>query len=162
MLRLYLDESGDHTYRALDSLASRYLALVGCFFEQNHYRENFQPSLEELKRQMFNNDPDDPVIFHREDIINACGHFRILLADDVREAFNVQLLDLIRAAQFKIIGVVLDKKAHLERYGKAAGHPYHYCLTVLLERYGGDLHLTRQMGARREHAASELEIWTRS
>ncbi|MGQ9666008.1 MAG: hypothetical protein ACUVWB_01725, partial [Anaerolineae bacterium] len=35
--------------------------------------------------------------------------------------------------------MVIDKQAHINRYGNAAHHPYHYCLTVLLERYCGFL-----------------------
>ena len=30
--RLYIDESGDHTWRQLDDPARRYLCLLGCFF----------------------------------------------------------------------------------------------------------------------------------
>ncbi|MFQ6116129.1 MAG: DUF3800 domain-containing protein [bacterium] len=30
---------------------------------------------------------------------------------------------------------MIDKKAHVERYGVAAFHPYHYSLSAMLERY---------------------------
>ncbi len=34
---------------------------------------------------------------------------------------------------------MIDKKSHIERYGEAAFHPYHYCLVAMLERYAGFL-----------------------
>ena len=146
MYRLYVDESGDHTYTSLEAAHRRYLALVGCFFDLQHYQESFQPQLEELKARFFRHDPDEPVILHREDLINARGSFRFLLDPEVRNSFNSALLSVIWGAAFKIIAVVIDKKAHVDRYGDAAWHPYHYCLAVMLERYCGYLHFCRGKG----------------
>lgn len=47
---------------------------------------------------------------------------------------------------YLLITVVIDKKAHIERYGSAAFHPYHYCLAVLLERYCGFLNRIHGQG----------------
>ena len=33
--RLYIDESGDHTYNKLDTVGHRYLALLGVWFRQS-------------------------------------------------------------------------------------------------------------------------------
>ncbi|MCE2462948.1 MAG: hypothetical protein J4F46_03405, partial [Dehalococcoidia bacterium] len=46
--------------------------------------------------------------------------------------------------EMTIFTVVIDKLDHLANYGAAALHPYHYCLTVLLERLLG--HLRSQGG----------------
>ena len=35
--------------------------------------------------------------------------------------------------------MVIDKKAHVDRYKESALHPYHFCLVALLERYCGVL-----------------------
>lgn len=45
-----------------------------------------------------------------------------------------------------LITVVLDKKAHIKKYEDAAFHPYHYCLSVLLERYCGLLNFHNSRG----------------
>jgi hypothetical protein len=45
-----------------------------------------------------------------------------------------------------VITVVIDKKAHIERYYEFAYHPYHYCLGAMLERYCGFLHFNNSKG----------------
>ena len=146
MYRLYIDESGDHTYSQLENTDRRYLCLLGCAFSLQHYQELFHPRLDALKEQFFPHDPDEPVILHREDIINARGVFRRLLDCELRATFDAELFRLIESSEFRIIAVVIDKKAHVERYREAAWHPYHYCLTALMERYCGLLHLLREKG----------------
>lgn len=44
--RLYIDESGDHTYKEIDKIDKRYLGLTGCIINNEHYRTIFQPELE--------------------------------------------------------------------------------------------------------------------
>ncbi len=39
--RLYIDESGDHTYKDIGEPARRYLGLTGCFVEGEVYRTQF-------------------------------------------------------------------------------------------------------------------------
>lgn len=146
MFRLYVDESGDHGYTNLDNPARQYLCLVGCLFELEVYQHNFQPQLEALKAKYFRHDPDEPVILHREELMNRRGPFRVLLDTDLARAFDTELLELIRNTDFRLIAVVIDKRAHLERYREAAWHPYHYCLTVLLERYCGYLNHFNRTG----------------
>lgn len=146
MFRLYVDESGDHSYTLLDLPDRRYLCLVGCFFSLQRYEQAFRPELEALKVRHFRHDPDEPVILQRKDLINKKGPFRVLLDPDAEAAFNEDLLRLVRDADFKLIAVVIDKRTHIERYGDAAWHPYHYCLTALLERYCGYLNFTNARG----------------
>ncbi len=52
-LRLYVDESGDHTYRNLEDVGRRYLGLIGVAIESDYYRNEFQPGLESLKQLHF-------------------------------------------------------------------------------------------------------------
>ncbi|MGB9826831.1 MAG: DUF3800 domain-containing protein, partial [Desulfofundulus sp.] len=137
--RLYIDESGDHTYSALEDLAKRYLGLTGCIVETEAYRISFQPALEALKQKHFPHSPDDPIILHRNDIIDRRGPFWRLRDEDAKRRFNEDLLSFLEQQDYLLITVVIDKKAHIERYGSAALHPYHYCLAVLLERYCGFL-----------------------
>jgi hypothetical protein len=131
--RLYFDESGDHTDHALDTPKRRYLALCGLIFEVGAYRQ-FQEAFDQLKRELFQADPDEPVVLHREDILNRRGVFKRLQNETFRASFDDRLLALLRDSLFTGLVVVVDKKAHLERV-KSSLHPYHYCLAALLERY---------------------------
>ncbi len=76
MYRLYIDESGDHTYAHLDLPERRYLCLVRCFFDLTVYRQSFQPQLEALKSKYFRHDPDEPIVLHRSKLINKKGSFK--------------------------------------------------------------------------------------
>lgn len=133
LYRLYFDESGDHTAHALDEPRRRYLALCGLIFEVEAYRR-FQETFELLKKEFFQSDPDEPVILHRDDILNRRGVFKVLQQESIRRAFDDRLMAAIRSAQFVGVVVVIDKRMHLLRY-KSPLHPYHYCLAALLERY---------------------------
>lgn len=150
LFRIYIDESGDHHYHdscdtICDEASSRYLGLIGILFEVRAYREA-SIDLENLKQKCFKYDPDYPIIFHRTDIINKRGPFSILRYPDKAEEFNAQLMEFLNKTQFLIIIVVIDKKAHYEKYHKAAFHPYHYALTAMLERYCGYLNFRNSRG----------------
>lgn len=143
--RIYIDESGDHTYKHLEHPANRYLCLIGCVFEFEKI-EIFKRNLEEFKQKFLIYDPDSPPILHRNDIINRRGCFGRLCDPEVEKKFNDSLLGLIRKTNFKIIAVVIDKKNHIEKYKEAAFHPYHFCLAAILERYCGFLNFTGGIG----------------
>jgi len=144
--RLYVDESGDHTYGKLEDTGRQYLCLLGIFIDQEIYRSSFHPSLEKLKQYHFPHSPDEPLILHRSDIINKRGAFG-RLADSQKELqFNTDLLNFFANEDYRIIGVVIDKKSHMRRHGSAAFHPYHYCLAALLERYCGFLNFYNAQG----------------
>jgi len=144
--RLYIDESGAHTYSELEDPAKRYLGLTGIFVEGEYYRTTFQPGMERLKQKHFPHNPDEPVILHREDIINRRGLFWRLRDVEREQAFNEDLLQFIEEQDYRVITVVIDKKTHIERYGEAAYHPYHYCLVAMLERYCGYLNFRNAQG----------------
>lgn len=146
LFRLYIDESGDHTYHSLDHESRRYLGLTGCIIEFEYYRTNFHPQFEALKQKHFPYSPDEPVIFHRTDIINRRGPFWRLRDRNNQMVFNKDLLEFLSQQDYRIISVVIDKKTHIERYGEAAFHPYHYCLAAMLERYCRFLNTIHAMG----------------
>lgn len=141
--RLYIDESGDHVFRATGELSHRYLCLLGCWFLNPDYL-HFHNELERLKLRFLPHHPDDPVVLHRDDIINARRAFKDLREDSVREAFNSAILELIKATPFKVVAVVIDKNSLSSSFGEASAHPYHLALGFLLQRYAGYLnHLNR-------------------
>jgi hypothetical protein len=170
IFRLYIDESGDHSYGKkelqnlkinrkdkfivkqwtnyphLDRDDKRYLGLTGCIIEVESYRSIFHPRLEGFKQKHFPHNPDDPVILHRKDIVNKQGPFWRLRAPEIEKSFNTDLLLFLKEMDYTIITVVIDKKAHIERYQDFAYHPYHYCLAAMLERYCGFLQLHNAKG----------------
>jgi len=90
--------------------------------------------------------PDDPVILHREDMVNARKAFKSLRDAAVRAKFDAALLDVIRAAEFKVVAVVIDKRELRRAYGTAAAHPYHLGLGFLLQRFAGYLNHINRVG----------------
>ena len=141
--RLYIDESGDHVYNQTDEIPHRYLCLLGCWFQNPAYLL-FHESLEKLKKDYFHYHPDNPIIFHREEIINKRGIFKILQDIAVCDQFDADLLRVIGNADFKLVAVVIDKASLISLYGESASHPYHLGLGFLLQRYAGYLnHINR-------------------
>jgi hypothetical protein len=92
--RLYVDESGDHTYCDSAETGRRYLTLVGAAIAIDGREPDLLRSrLEELKRRHVHYDPDDPPILHREDIVERKKGFWVLRVDDRRAAFDNDLLE---------------------------------------------------------------------
>lgn len=143
--RLYLDESGDHTYKQLNDVASRYLGLLGVWFRQADEYVVFADDLEKFKRDIFGARPDKPVVLHRSDIINRKGPFGILCNTAVQQRFDEGLLGVIHRAKFRMVCVVIDKQTHSEKY-TSPFHPYHYCLTAMVDRYSGWLNYKSAVG----------------
>jgi len=143
--RLYIDESGDHTYNLLDQISYRYLGLMGVWFEQTKAYVRFADDVNAFKRRIFGPRPDNPVILHRSDIINRKGPFGILCDERTRRSFDEGLLQLVGSADFKMVLVVIDKRQHLREYYRPY-HPYHYCLAAMLDRYDGWLGHKKYVG----------------
>src|SRR5665213_24602 len=143
--RLYVDESGDHTYNLLDDPSHRYLALLGVWFRQADDYVAFADELEVFKRGIFGPRPDKSVILHRSDIVNRKGPFGLLRNPEIQERFNAGLLDVIARAEFRIICVVIDKKAHSQP-DTSPFHPYHYCLAAMVDRYTAWLNYKSAVG----------------
>lgn len=168
--RLYIDESGDHSYGKkelkehqfefngittsiernhypeLERDDKRYLSLVGCIIDAEKYKNLFHPKLEELKQKHFPYSPDEPVILHRKELLNKSSHFWRLKDPEKEKEFNEDFSTYLSTMEYTVIAVVIDKKAHIERYQESAFHPYHFCLGVILERYCGFLHFYNAKG----------------
>jgi hypothetical protein len=143
--RLYIDESGDHVYRMTDEISHRFLCLLGCWFRNPFYLD-FHKKIETLKLKYFNHHPDEPVILHREDIINRRKAFKVLQDEDVRRQFDDDLSTLLLEAQFTVVAVVIDKKALQAQFGEQAAHPYHLAMGFMLQRYAGYLNHINRIG----------------
>lgn len=140
--RVYIDESGDHTYRNVANPQVRYLALTATVVLNSRYRATIQPRLEELKRAHFNSDPDDPVILHRSDIVKKRGHFGVLNDAARNTAWENAIVGYIQALNAQVFTVVIDKETHRLRFHRMQlFDPYHYSLAVLLNRIRGFLNI---------------------
>jgi len=143
--RLYLDESGDHVFRETTETAHRFLCLLGCWFQNPDYLK-FHQAMESFKERHFHAHPDNPVILHREDILNARRVFKTLQDETKRAEFDTDLLNMIEAAEFRVVAVVIDKAALRSAYGESAAHPYHLGLGFLLQRFAGYLNRINRVG----------------
>ena len=148
-VRLYIDESGDHTFRP--ALAGdphrRYLCLLGCAFETNHYKSEFSTAFEALKTVHFECDADEEIIFHREDIVARRHPFTCLTNREKRAAFDANLLAVVTDADFCAFAVLIDKATiATKQFGPLPSHPYHTGLLAMMERYCGWLAFTGAEG----------------
>lgn len=133
--RIYIDEVGNSDLDSSDDPNHRFLSLTGVILELEHVEKVVHPQMERLKAAFFRSHPDDPVIFHRKEMLNARPPFEALRDGGLRQLFDGQLLILLDSWQYTVITVCLDKKKHRETYTTWRYDPYHYCLAVLLERF---------------------------
>ena len=138
--RMYVDEVGNSDMGASADPNHRYLSLTGVIFELGYVEQVVFPRVEDLKRRYFGSHPDDPVVFHRKELVNKKPPFEALRDSATEVVFNSELLSLIQELDYVVITAVIDKLEHQRRYTVWRFDPYHYCLTVLVERYVMWLH----------------------
>ncbi|MBI3523591.1 MAG: DUF3800 domain-containing protein [Betaproteobacteria bacterium] len=125
---VYVDESGDHSLESIN-LEYPLFVLSFCIFRKDVYAQKMTPAVRLLKFSTFGH---DMVVLHEIDIRKKKGAFA-RLGKEAREAFLSALTDIIEAAEFKLIAVVIDKRGLKARYSKP-GHPYHLAMEFGLER----------------------------
>lgn len=133
--RIYIDEVGNPDLESSENPNHRYLSLTGVILELSHVGSMVHPQMEAIKSRYFRSHPDEPVIFHRKEMVNAKPPFEALKDPVILEGFDRELLVLLSAWEYTVISVCLDKKRHKETYATWRYDPYHYCLAVLLERF---------------------------
>lgn len=133
--RLYVDEVGNPDLESSDNPNHRFLSLTGVILELDYVQEVMHPQIEALKVKYFRSHPDEPLIFHRKELLNAKPPFEALRDSEVRRRFDSDLLACLREWEYVVISVCIDKKKHKETYSTWRYDPYHYCLAVLLERF---------------------------
>ena len=146
LYRMYVDEVGNHDMTHADDPNQRFLSLTGVLLESEYTLRVVQPEMDQLKRDLFQRDPDEPVIFHRKELVNKRPPFHSLRNPEIEQEFNTALLMALARWEYRVITVVLDKKAHRDQYQVWHYHPYHYCLAVLMERFVLFLHYSGHRG----------------
>ncbi len=109
---MYVDEVGNADLNSSDDPNHRFLSLTGVIVELGHVEQVIHPQMESLKRGFFRSHPDEPVILHRRELIQANHPFEPLRDASVRKQSDHQLLTLLEAWQYVVISVCLDKKKH--------------------------------------------------
>ena len=125
---VYVDESGDHSLASIDPDYPVFV-LSFCIFRKEEYAQVVTPAIRKLKFASFGH---DMVVLHEADIRRKKGAIS-RLSKEPREAFLNALTDLIGAADFGLVAVVIDKRKLKVRYNTPA-HPYHLALQYGLER----------------------------
>lgn len=133
--RIYIDEVGNSDLGSSQNTNQRYLSLTGVILELGYVNDVFYQDLEQLKRNFFKSHPDDPIVFHRKELVNKLPPYSSLRNPAIEDAFNSALLSRLFDWEYTIITVVIDKLQHTEQYQTWRYDPYHYCLKVLIERY---------------------------
>lgn len=140
LYRVYVDEVGNHDLTHADNPNQRFFSLTGVILESEYTSRVLRPEMEQMKAEIFQHDPDEPVVFHRKELVNKRPPFHALHDPSVEQHFNTRLLIALAGWDYRVITVVLDKQAHRDQYSVWHFHPYHYCLAVLLERFVLFLH----------------------
>jgi hypothetical protein len=133
--RIYIDEVGNPDLESSDDPNHRFLSLTGVILDLDYVQRVVHPQMEALKAKYFAHHPDEPVVFHRSEMVNALPPFHALNDPLVRQKFDEDLLNLMSSWEYTVISVCLDKKKHKETYTVWRYDPYHYCLAVLVERF---------------------------
>ncbi len=135
LYRIYIDEIGNSGMKVSGNKLENYLTLAGVIIESEYYVDVLQPELESLKKKYFDSHPDEPIIFHRKEMVYNKMPFQKLSDQSIKEAFNEEFLMLIKKWKFQLVGVLLDKQEHCELFEFWKNNPYHYCLEVIVELY---------------------------
>lgn len=132
---MYIDECGNPDLGSSDNPIHRFLSLTGIIIDLDYVNDTLYSQMEALKSKYFDSHPDDPVILHRKEIVNAKYPFEVLRDENIRKQFDTELLNFLINWEYTVVTVCLDKQSHKETYQVWRYEPYHYCLALLLERY---------------------------
>ncbi len=133
MFRLHIDEVGHHNMRSSLDPNERYLGLTGLIMRVGYSEGDFASALNKIKTDVFGR---CDFSLHRRDIINRKPEPFTALKDEAkRQEFDGLILALMEESKYRVFTVVIDKREHRAKYAVWQFQPYHYCMTVMLERY---------------------------
>lgn len=145
--RMYMDETGDDGLKRADDPRHRFLSLTGVIIELGHVGSAVYPEMERIKARYFDSHPDEPVIFHRKELVNRRYPFQSLRDEGIEREFNRELLERMREWEYAVATVCLDKKGYAD-----PRPPYHRCMAILLDVFARWL---RTRGAQGDVMAEE-------
>ena len=166
MYRLYVDEHGTDDVTAVEADNERYLSLTGVAMKISEARDKLSPRFASIKAEIFEHDPDEPLIFHRKKIVKRAGPFGCLGSGEKRGKFDTRILDVMSDCEYHVITALIDKKAMLKKWAWANKEPYHYLMEVMVEKYAkflkrkdsiGDIMPEARMGRKDERLQKAFE-----
>ena len=122
--RLYVDEVGNPDLNSSADENHRFLCLAGIIIDLDYVIKVLSPELEALKVKYFGSHPDKPIILHRKEILYKKPPFSTLQNPETELRFNNELLDKLRAWNYFVITVIIDKREHSEKYSTWRYDPY--------------------------------------
>jgi hypothetical protein len=133
--RLYVDEVGTDDMNALEIDDHRYLSLTGVAMRITDARDDLTPKMNWVKKEVFDNDPDSPLIFHRKKIVQRKEQFGILNDPRKADLFDRAMLRIYKKCPYFVITCVIDKLEASTKMIWAEKHPYHYLIQILVEKF---------------------------
>lgn len=146
MFRLYVDEVGTDALTHLEKDKHRYLSLTGVAIQINHARDVLLASMNRIKADIFDHDPDTPIILHRKEIMGLKGPYHRLRNDAIAQRFNEAILQIYENTKYTVITALIDKQWMLRQEHWVKTHPYHYLMEILAEKYAQFLERNRSIG----------------
>lgn len=135
MYRLYIDEVGTDDLTHAHEENNRYLSLTGVAMTLTAARDSLAPALNSIKIDIFDHDPDEPLIFHRTDIVQRKRAFGALNNPETRARFDARVFEIIEGHDYVVISALLDKLGMMNQPHWANQHPYHYLMEIIVEKY---------------------------
>lgn len=147
MFRLYVDEVGTDDLVHLDKDNHRYLSLTGVAMRLDEARDVLEPSMDRIKARIFKQDPDNPVILHRKEILGNKGVFETLRRNpEKRKEFNQDILSIFSSVKYTTITALIDKSWMVKQKHWHQRHPYHYLMEIIVEKYAQFLERENDIG----------------
>ena len=89
---MYIDECGNPDLGSSDNPIHRFLSLTEIIIDLDYVNDTLYQQMETLKSKYFDSHPDDPIILHRKEIVNAKYPFEVLKDKNIRKQFDTELL----------------------------------------------------------------------
>jgi hypothetical protein len=128
---MFLDESGNHGLIKVDPLYPLFV-LGGIICDQVYAETEIEARVRSLKRDLFG---DESLILHTADMMRNRAGFERMHVPSFRKAVIEAINQLMQDLEYQVVACVIQKDAHLARYGIAALDPYLLSLDVLVERF---------------------------
>lgn len=135
MYRLYVDKVGTDDMGDLENDDHRYLSLTGVAMRVDAARDDLLPKFNWIKKEIFDEDPDHPVIFHRRKIVQRKERFGILNATAKADLFDRAMLRVFKKCDYTVISALIDKLEASKKEKWREKHPYHYLMQILVEKF---------------------------
>lgn len=143
---MYLDEVGVEAMKRFHDDNFRFLSLTGVVMKINHARDYLAPAFDRIKADIFDQDPDTPICFHRVDIRNRRGPFEPLNSEETREEFDRRILQVMSDADYRVITAIIDKQWMTTQLHWQQTHPYHFLMEIIVEKYARYLERMHSVG----------------